>query len=89
MQQQIIVDEDGAWFTNTAQFAFTDPTTKVRYAPGVRVKVKASPWLQAQPSIVAEPAEAPAPAAAPTAAPAKAQAPTPPAPAQTAPAPKK
>jgi len=85
MQQQIIVDEDGAWFTNTAQFAFTDPTSKVRYAPGVRVKVKPSPWLQTQPAIVAEPA----PVAAPVSAPAKAQAPSAPAPAQTAPASKK
>lgn len=79
MQQQIIVDEDGAWFTNTAQFAFTDPTSKVRFAPGVRVKVKASPWLQAQTTIVAEPVAAPvaapAPAPAPAAAPVKAQAP--------------
>ena len=90
MQQQLIVDADGVWYTNTAQFGFTDPSTKVRFVPGVHVKIKPTVWMASQPTIklveveasaVAEKApvavsvaSAPTPAPAPAAAPAKAPA---------------
>lgn len=78
MQQQLIIDADGVWITNTAVFAFTDPTSKVRFAPGVRVKVKPTAWTAAQPTLkVEQEAPAPAPASAPASAPAPAPAPAP------------
>lgn len=84
MQQQLIVDADGVWYTNTAQFGFTDPSTKVRFNPGVQVKVKPSAWVKNQPTLKALEAEKPAekPAEAPVKAPAAA-------PVAAAPAPKK
>lgn len=91
MQQQLIVDADGVWYTNTAQFGFTDPSTKVRFVPGVHVKIKPTVWMASQPTIkrveveapaVAEKAPAAVSAASAPAAPAKAPAPVAPKPAK-------
>lgn len=82
MQQQLIVDADGVWYTNTAQFGFTDPSTKVRFNPGVQVKVKPSAWVKNQPTLKA--LEAEKPVEAPVAV--KAPAPAAPAPVASKPA---
>lgn len=51
MQQQLIIDKDGDWYANTAQYTFTDPSTKVRFVPGVHVKIKPTVWMASQPTI--------------------------------------
>lgn len=45
MERQAVINEDGTWVTNTAQFPFIDPETSVRFEPGVRTKVKITDWL--------------------------------------------
>ena len=60
MQQQLIIDKDGDWYANTAQYTFTDPSTKVRFVPGVHVKIKPTVWMASQPTIKLVEVEAPA-----------------------------
>lgn len=73
MQMQVI-DADGEWFVNTGAYSFSDPITKVRFQPGVHVKVKPTAWMSSQTTIKpveGESAKAAKPVAAPTASVAK------------------
>jgi hypothetical protein len=47
--QVLIVDTDGESFVNKGQFPFVDPTTGVRFEPGVAVQVKSNAWIASQP----------------------------------------
>ena len=49
MEQAIVVDEKGSWYVNVGAFAFTDPTTGVRFEPQTPMKVVASEWVKGQP----------------------------------------
>jgi len=49
MEQAIVVDEKGSWYVNVGEFAFTDPTTGVRFEPRTPMKVVASEWVKGQP----------------------------------------
>lgn len=48
MERQAVINEDGTWVTNTAQFPFIDPQSGVRFEPGVRTKVKITEWVTRQ-----------------------------------------
>ena len=63
MAQQLILDEDGEFFTNAGSFPFIDPSSGVRFEPGVSVKTKETEWLKGQPVLVKQVVEKPAKAA--------------------------
>lgn len=65
--KQIIVDEDGKWFTSTGTaFHFTDPVSGTVFEPGVRTKIKPNWWVEMQ-GVFLIPDPDPAPEAAPAA----------------------
>ena len=51
----ISYDPQGKVFVNTARFAFTDPTTKIRYEPGEPVRATPNDWLESQPFMKVQP----------------------------------
>lgn len=53
-----IIDKDGTWFVNRAQFRFVDPTEredgeKVYFEPGKPTRVARTKWIEGQELIVA------------------------------------
>lgn len=47
-----IHDKDGLLVTNTSKFAFTDPSTKIRFESGETARVAYNDWLKSQPVMV-------------------------------------
>ena len=43
-----VYDTSGEWFTNTANFPFTDPETGARFEPGIPTQAKRTKWVEMQ-----------------------------------------
>ncbi len=48
-----MIDNDGDWFINIGAFRMVDPETGHFFEPSVKYKIKATVWMEAQPTIVA------------------------------------
>lgn len=56
-----IIDEDGIWMTNTADFRFPHPYRQdVFLEPGLRTQIRDDDWLRSQSAIVTDEPRAPA-----------------------------
>jgi hypothetical protein len=49
-----IIDEDGIWLTNEADFRFFHPIREIYFEPGVRTQVKLDDWIEGQSVLVLE-----------------------------------